>query len=78
MIHSCMAAMTVAFEKADLIHRDISVGNIVFVRESTGGPMKGYLIDWELACGAGRRAYAPRRQERMVRLPHSSKIASLT
>ncbi|KAJ8462800.1 hypothetical protein ONZ51_g10666 [Trametes cubensis] len=42
-------AMRDASDKASRIHRDISVGNIVLVREVDGAPRKGYLIDWEMS-----------------------------
>lgn len=63
--------MIEAYQKTNLIHRDISVGNIILVRESPDGPRKGYLIDWELACDASRESDSPRRAQRIVRLPPS-------
>ena len=29
------------------VHRDISDGNIILVREEKGGRRYGYLVDWE-------------------------------
>ena len=40
------AAQT-AFDKARIIHRDISLGNIMIVRDKEGID-SGILIDWEL------------------------------
>lgn len=55
-----------ALRKAGMIHRDISVGNILLVRESEEGPRKGYLIDWELSCQAERSGQSRRKHERTV------------
>lgn len=57
-------AMTDAFEKADTIHRDISVGNILLVKHSDDGPRTGYLIDWELSCKTDKKLR--RKHERTV------------
>lgn len=61
--------MTEAFEKAGVIHRDISVGNIILVRDRDlpKGPRKGFLIDWELACSVDRKLKTVKRHERTVR-----------
>ncbi|KAH9846881.1 hypothetical protein C2E23DRAFT_743069 [Lenzites betulinus] len=40
-------AMKDALSKAQRIHRDISIGNIVLVKEPGSDTRKGYLIDWE-------------------------------
>ncbi|KAI0357832.1 hypothetical protein OH77DRAFT_1305388 [Trametes cingulata] len=40
-------AMRDAYSKASRLHRDISVGNIILVKEAPGDVRKGYLIDWE-------------------------------
>ncbi|KAL1939424.1 hypothetical protein VTO73DRAFT_9980 [Trametes versicolor] len=40
-------AMRDTSSKAQRIHRDISIGNIVLVKEPGCGTRKGYLIDWE-------------------------------
>ena len=32
------------------IHRDISVGNIILVKEPSATMRRGYLIDWETSC----------------------------
>ncbi|KAI0366917.1 hypothetical protein BV20DRAFT_1055249 [Pilatotrama ljubarskyi] len=40
-------AMRDALEKDSRIHRDISLGNIILVRERAGERRRGYLIDWE-------------------------------
>ena len=44
------AAMQDALEKDSRIHRDISVGNIVLVKEKGSAIRRGYLIDWETSC----------------------------
>ncbi|KAI0350370.1 hypothetical protein OH77DRAFT_1431108 [Trametes cingulata] len=40
-------AMRDALQKDSRIHRDISIGNIILVRETAGAARRGYLIDWE-------------------------------
>ena len=37
-----------AFEKASLLHRDLSVDNIILVKEPDSAIRRGYLIDPEL------------------------------
>lgn len=37
-------------EPLRMIHRDISVGNILLVRPAEGEERKGCLIDWEFSC----------------------------
>ena len=39
-----------ALKKDSRIHRDISVGNIVLVKEKDSAIRRGYLIDWETSC----------------------------
>ena len=36
-----------AVERCNILHRDVSVNNIMFTRE--GGTVKGLLIDWDQA-----------------------------
>ena len=70
-----IAAHTRAFEDANILHRDVSPGNIV------DGPDGGYLIDWDLCKrlqppegsdgGIGNSDdldHSPRRRDRTVRL----------
>ncbi|OSD02405.1 hypothetical protein PYCCODRAFT_400579 [Trametes coccinea BRFM310] len=45
--HDALTAMRDALEKDSRIHRDLSVGNIVLVKEPDRAVRKGYLIDWE-------------------------------
>ncbi|KAI9064635.1 hypothetical protein FKP32DRAFT_571451 [Trametes sanguinea] len=45
--HDALVAMRDALEKASRIHRDLSVGNIILVKEPDRTVRKGYLIDWE-------------------------------
>ncbi|KAI0364213.1 hypothetical protein BV20DRAFT_956708 [Pilatotrama ljubarskyi] len=40
-------AMRGAYEKDSRLHRDISIGNIILVKEPDSDTRKGYLIDWE-------------------------------
>ncbi|OSD02397.1 hypothetical protein PYCCODRAFT_1367390 [Trametes coccinea BRFM310] len=42
-------AMRDALEKDSRIHRDLSVGNIILVKEPDRAVRKGYLIDWEVS-----------------------------
>ncbi|RPD62295.1 hypothetical protein L227DRAFT_609533 [Lentinus tigrinus ALCF2SS1-6] len=43
-------ALSDAHEHASRLHRDISVGNIVLVREEGSKIRRGYLIDWDASC----------------------------
>ncbi len=37
-----------AYEKARILHRDISVGNIMMkIRPTDDSPIAGFLIDWD-------------------------------
>ncbi|KAH8929907.1 hypothetical protein BT69DRAFT_1315424 [Atractiella rhizophila] len=47
VMSDAFAAHRDAFEKAEILHRDISFGNILLVR--SGDEVRGRLIDWELA-----------------------------
>jgi serine/threonine protein kinase len=51
-----------AFNKAKILHRDISAGNIILTDEG-----KGLLIDWELAKMMGKGG--SRRPDRTVSRP---------
>ena len=46
---SC-TAMRDAYTLASRLHRDISIGNIILVREPGSTIRKGYLIDWDASC----------------------------
>ena len=61
--------MVDALEKADTIHRDISVGNILLVKHSNSKPRTGYLIDWELSCQVDKTLR--REKERVVSYGYS-------
>lgn len=61
------AAMQDALTKGSRVHRDISVGNIVLVREGDQAVRKGYLIDWEYSCKADEGGVACN-EDRVVRL----------
>ena len=43
-------AMRDALQKDRRIHRDLSLGNIILVKESGSPSRRGYLIDWESSC----------------------------
>ncbi|PIL30491.1 hypothetical protein GSI_07191 [Ganoderma sinense ZZ0214-1] len=43
-------AMREVLEKDSRIHRDISVGNIILVKEEGAAVRRGYLVDWETSC----------------------------
>ena len=53
-------AHTAAYFNADVLHRDISAGNII-IHEG-----KGLLIDWDLAVVTDKQS-GPKRKERTVR-----------
>jgi len=53
-------AHTAAFFKAKVLHRDISVGNIIIHNG------EGLLIDWDLAVVTDKQS-GPKRKERTVR-----------
>ncbi|KAI0634082.1 hypothetical protein C8Q77DRAFT_1217385 [Trametes polyzona] len=40
-------AMRDALDKDSRLHRDISIGNVLLVKDETSNCRKGYLIDWE-------------------------------
>ncbi|RDX49876.1 hypothetical protein OH76DRAFT_1482696 [Lentinus brumalis] len=48
--YDTFTAMRDALAKDARIHRDISVGNIILVKESDRAVRRGYLIDWEASC----------------------------
>ncbi|PBK94374.1 hypothetical protein ARMGADRAFT_1079060 [Armillaria gallica] len=60
-----------AVKQAGVEHRDMSVGNIIIVRNS-GSPPLGYLIDWELAEFSEDKG--ARACEKMVGAIHGMKI----
>ena len=39
-----------ACEHTNILHRDISIGNIIFYKREGGQRLEGLLIDWELSC----------------------------
>ncbi|KZP30197.1 hypothetical protein FIBSPDRAFT_946293 [Athelia psychrophila] len=53
-----------AFTKAGILHGDISVGNILIVRELEGDHTKGVLIDWDLCSLIEDIGQEPRRSAR--------------
>ena len=47
---SCFVAHDAAYYDAEILHRDISVGNIMI---SEGGGGGGFLIDWDMCVRVG-------------------------
>ena len=45
-----MLAINDAYTLGKRLHRDVSVGNVILVREGSGTSRKGYLIDWDASC----------------------------
>ena len=50
--HDINLAMGDAFSKTAHLHRDISISNIILVRERGRCLRRGYLIDWDSCCPA--------------------------
>ncbi|TFK89719.1 hypothetical protein K466DRAFT_597544 [Polyporus arcularius HHB13444] len=53
LLHACLDvfhAMKDALDKGSRLHRDISIGNIILVREPDRRIRRGYLVDWETSC----------------------------
>ena len=69
---SCFVAHDAAYYDANILHRDISVGNIMI---SEGG--EGFLIDWDMCVCVGLGAKSSGRVERTVGIFLCSKIALL-
>lgn len=38
------------YKQSHRLHRDISVGNIVLLKDPSSDIRKGYLVDWEASC----------------------------
>ncbi|KAI0629910.1 hypothetical protein C8Q77DRAFT_275036 [Trametes polyzona] len=59
--YHALEAMRDAYERCDLLHRDVTAGNIVLYKKPDSEEREGYLIDWELASKKGnqRLAYDP-------------------
>ena len=66
---SCFLAHDAAYYDAEILHRDISVGNIMI---SEGGG--GFLIDWDMCVRVGPGAKSSGRVERTVGSCLCSKI----
>jgi len=60
---SCFLAHDGAYYDASILHRDISVGNIMI---SEGGGGGGFLIDWDMCVRVGPGAKSSGRVERTV------------
>ena len=43
-------AMNDAHTRGSRLHRDISLGNIIVVREKGHTIRRGYLVDWDASC----------------------------
>ncbi len=50
--HDINTAMRDAFKMTAHLHRDISISNVILVRESGRTMRRGYLIDWDSCCPA--------------------------
>ncbi|RPD54650.1 hypothetical protein L226DRAFT_509635 [Lentinus tigrinus ALCF2SS1-7] len=48
--YDTFTAMRDALAKDSRIHRDISIGNFILVKEPDRAVRRGYLIDWEASC----------------------------
>jgi len=59
----CFLAHDGAYYDASILHRDISVGNIMI---SEGGGGGGFLIDWDMCVRVGPGAKSSGRVERTV------------
>ena len=69
------AALKDVYEKADTLHCDISLGNIILARLKEKTERTGYLIDWELSCK--KWGVTPRDHVLTVRLILSSRVEVL-
>ena len=69
---SCFLAHDAAYYDAEILHRDISVGNIMI---SEGGG--GFLIDWDMCVRVEEGAEPSGRVERTVGICLCSKIVLL-
>jgi len=50
-VHDVLSvALVDAHDKADTLHRDVSLGNIILCQLKEEMERVGYLIDWELSC----------------------------
>ncbi|KAH9946414.1 uncharacterized protein BXZ73DRAFT_37757 [Epithele typhae] len=49
-VSALRGAADVVRTKESRLHRDVSVGNIVLVKEADSEIRRGYLIDWEMSC----------------------------
>jgi RIO-like serine/threonine protein kinase len=61
LITAIYTAHKLAWEKAGILHRDISVGNILITKDG-----HGLLIDWDLCKHQENLREAARRDERTV------------
>ena len=61
---------------ASRLHRDISAGNIILVREEDREMRHGYLVDWDASCDI-EESGAATEPGRAVRVSHTLHIASL-
>ncbi|EPQ55159.1 hypothetical protein GLOTRDRAFT_42272, partial [Gloeophyllum trabeum ATCC 11539] len=67
VIHECICAHCVAFNDAHILHRDISVGNILIIRKTKDRVVlgQGLLNDWDLS--KDTEIKSPRQRDRTVR-----------
>jgi hypothetical protein len=45
-----------AYKKAQTLHQDVSLGNMILYRPEEDAGRVGYLVDWELSCEPGQVA----------------------
>jgi len=63
--HLPLLAHKDAYEKAGMLHRDISIGNILIIKNADGS-YGGLLIDWDLARHVNDLRNGPRQSSRSV------------
>ncbi|KAH9889878.1 hypothetical protein C8Q73DRAFT_705762 [Cubamyces lactineus] len=56
--YDAFCAMRDALEKDARVHRDISVSNIILVREEEGAARRGYLVDWESSSRVDNKGFS--------------------
>ena len=69
-------AMKDAYSLASCLHRDISTGNIILVREEDRKMRHGYLVDWDASCDIDESGAAAE-PGRAVRVNPSFRFPSL-
>ncbi|KAH8115727.1 hypothetical protein DFH11DRAFT_1702560, partial [Phellopilus nigrolimitatus] len=57
--HDAIEALIGTYAKCHILHHDVSVNNVVLVRDLATNRRKGILIDWELSTLADNNGEAP-------------------